>query len=412
MKKVIVIAAGLGFEDLDRRHLLKMEGLEFKAGKSVFPALTCVAQASLRTGSIPREHGIVSNGFYFRDLKKTLFWEQSSSLVEGERVWKNFRASGKKVGMYFWQQSMGEDVDTIISPAPVHKHDGGMVMSNYTKPTGMSDILSKVCGNFPLYRYWGPLASAKVGRKVIENFIAMTEAHEMDVSLIYLPTLDYEAQRFGPASKAADKAILEFRHQLASLAAYCSRTGSSLTVIGDYAIGEVVHPPAFPNTLLRKRGFLNVRKIKGGAYLDLCSSRAFAMCDHEIAHVYVSDPSDIEEVMKIFVESGEYESVELKRDQPWAHKRAGEILLCAKKGSWCSYPWWEDNDEAPDYASHVDIHSKPGYDPCELFFGSIIPPSTSLDQSRIKGTHGRESLVAWASTERDFDYCDMAKIFQ
>ena len=141
MKKLTVIAAGLGYGLLERNGMLEMAGLRFVSAPSVFPAVTCVAQASLRTGLSPAEHGIVSNGWWSDDLRKPLFWEQSARLVKGPRVWDARRAAGGTVGMFSFQQSLGESVDVVISPAPIPKHGGGMVMSCYTKPTGMSQIL-------------------------------------------------------------------------------------------------------------------------------------------------------------------------------------------------------------------------------------------------------------------------------
>lgn len=402
MKSLIVIAAGLGYEDLEKRNLLKMAGLEFKPAESVFPAVTCVAQATFRTALEPFEHGMTSNGYFSRDLFKPSFWEQNSSLVKGERIWNCLKEKGLKTGLYFWQQSLGENADTLISPAPIHKHSGGMIMRHYTKPAGMSEILDKLCGTFPLHRYWGPLASPKVGRGVIDNALEMMAANEMDVAFLYLPTLDYEAQRFGPFGKNTRAAYSEFASQLARLSGWCSKCGASLTICGDYQISEVTMPPVFPNVSLRKAGLFSVRNVKGATYPDFPSSEAFAMCDHEIAHVYVKNLDNVRRVKDLFDATGDYEIVEERSSQSWANQSAGEILLLAKRGSWCAYPWWNDKRAAPDYAGHVDIHNKPGYDPCELFFNGFTP-STCQKWDRIKGTHGRLSRVAYASSDKGIE---------
>ena len=76
---------------------------------------------------------------------------------------------------------------------------------------------------------------------------------------------------------------------------------------------------------------------------------------------------------------------------PEARRNKEQILPC--RG-----PWWTDPREAPDWATHIDIHNKPGYDPSELFFGGFFPPRTCQDHTRIKGTHGRACETAWAST--------------
>ena len=201
------VAAGLGFRELERRGALRMAGLAFAPGASAFPAVTCVAQATLRTGRDPREHGMTSNGVWLANLMKPSFWEQSAALVSGPRVWDAARAAGGTVGMYFWQQSLGERVDAVLSPAPIHKHGGGMIMRNYTQPPEMGDLLARRLGTFPLYRYWGPLASPKVGRAVVANFEAMVEETNPDWALLYLPTLDYAAQREGPESAAHGAAL-------------------------------------------------------------------------------------------------------------------------------------------------------------------------------------------------------------
>ena len=399
MKHLFVMAAGLGYAGLDRRKRLQMAGLSFQPAASVFPAVTCVAQASFRTASEPSAHGMTSNGFYSRTLQKPAFWEQSAALVSGPRIWEQARAAGATVGLYFWQQSLGERVDALISPAPIHKHGGGMIMRNYAQPAEMGEVLNKVCGTFPLHRYWGPLASAKVGRAVLDNFFQMEARHPVDYAFLYLPTLDYEVQRHGAFSAAADRALDEFGRQLETLVSFAVKQGTALTVCGDYEIADVDRAPALPNATLRQAGYFNVRPIAGRAYPDFYTSRAFAMCDHEIAHVYVREPDDIAPVAQLLSATGEYESVTVKTDQAWAHASAGEILLVAQKGGWCAYPWWTARREAPDWATHIDIHNKPGYDPCELFFDRSFPPKTCQDWSRIKGTHGRPSTVAWASTD-------------
>ena len=401
MKHIVAMAAGLGCDLLDGNSALESAGLSFKPTRSAFPAVTCTAQATFRTAAEPSVHGMTSNGFFSRELRRPFFWEQSSALVHGPRVWDAARASGAKVGMYFWQQSLGESVDYVISPAPIHKHGGGMIMRNYTKPSDMGDALDRACGTFPLHRYWGPLASPKVGRAVLENFFKMSEAHSPDYALLYLPTLDYAAQRSGPSSRASRDALKEFLSQLATLAEFASARNVDLTVCGDYSIAPVDRPPAFPNMTLRRAGLFNVRPVGPRTYPDFNTSAAFAMCDHEIAHVFVrdGDPDIAARAMRALEETGEYESVAMRADQPWAHPSGGELLLIAKKGSWCAYPWWTDPREAPDYATHIDIHNKPGYDPCELFFGRLFPPGTCQDWSRVKGSHGRTSTIAWASTD-------------
>ena len=391
MKRLTVVAAGLGYRLLEKNGLTEMAGLRFGAAPSVFPAVTCVAQASLRTGLAPSEHGMISNGYWSEELRKPVFWEQSCRLVKGPRVW------GPNDGVFFFQQSLGEDVKLILSPAPIHKHGGGMAMSCYTKPTGLAEVLRRLCGKFPLWRYWGPLASPKVGRMCISYFEEMTSAEDVDEAYLYLPTLDYAAQKHGPGSAEDAAALREFRRQLERLADLCQKRGCALRVTGDYAITPVTAEPVRPNVVLRREGLFKTRTVAGMSYPDFYQSTAFAMCDHEFCVLFGEERKKAAELL---MATGDYELPEQQADNnklvagspEQSTGRAVErsdkrIFLLAKPGSWCEYKWWTDNREAPDFASHVDIHNKPGYDPTELFF---------FGKGVVKGTHGRKCEVAYA----------------
>ena len=382
MKKLQVIAAGLGYKLLERNGMTEIAGLKFEPKASVFPAVTCVAQASLRTGLSPAEHGMISNGYWSETLRKPIFWEQSCKLIKGERVWnRESRTPNPKprtTGLFFFQQSLGEDVELIVSPAPIHKHGGGMIMSCYTKPTGMVDVLTKLCGKFPLWRYWGPLASPKVGRKCISYFEEMTNVRDVDEAYLYLPTLDYAAQKYGPDSSAAKSALKEFRRQLERIADIAMHRGCELKVMGDYEITEVTAEPVLPNVILRREGLFKTRTVGGMSYPDFYQSTAFAMCDHEVCIIVGPER---EKAAEILLATKEFER------PPFNLQPSTFNLLLAKSGAWCGYEWWIDKREAPDFASHVDIHNKPGYDPKELFF---------FNKGIVKGTHGRQCEVAYA----------------
>ena len=252
-----------------------------------------------------------------------------------------------------------------------------MVMSCYTKPTDLSGVLEKRLGTFPLWRYWGPLASPKVGRKCLDWFEAATELHDVDEAYLYLPTLDYAAQKYGPDALQSVAALQEFRGQLERVADLCQRRGCALAVTGDYAIASVTAEPVTPNVTLRAAGLFRTRSVAGRAYPDFYQSTAFAMCDHEVCVVYGPDR---DKAVELLLATGAYERPENARpptpDVP---------ILLAQRGSWCDYRWWTDRREAPDFASHVDIHNKPGFEPRELFF---------FNRGVVKGTHGRACAVA------------------
>ena len=406
-KKLVVIqVAGLGYDFL--RHFNKTEeaGLTFKSIESVFPAVTCSVQASFRTATRPAEHGMVANGYWSRKLCKPLFWEQSAKLVYGKRIWESLREKGGRVGMMFWQQSLGEDIDVVLSPAPIHKHHGGMIQDCYCHPP---DLYKKLCDEigegFKLRNYWGPLANARVGDWIASatELVICNDEIAPELLFVYLPSLDYDLQRFGPKHSKCQKALEVTLKQIAKIIAACRRQGYETALFGDYAITETPNATVFPNKILLEAGLFKTRCVNGMLYPDLYGSRAFAMVDHQIAHVYIKDERDIDTIKDVLSKATGIEKVLDKNDQgeiEVGHRNSGELLIIANKGYWLGYPWWTEKGEKPDYATHVDIHNKPGYDPCELFFG--WPPfSVGQDTDKIKGSHGRVGSgcnTAWAST--------------
>ena len=396
-KLLVVQVAALGWD-------LVKETAGFKQAEAFFPAVTCTAQASFRTASQPREHGMVANGTRLPDLRKIMLWEQSSALVQGERIWSRYRAAGRKVGMMFWQQSLGDDdLDLILSPAPIHKHSGGMIQDCYAKPEGLNErLLQYTKKPFNLMHYWGPLASQKSSAWITDATCGLLADREFapDLLFSYLPHLDYDLQRHGPGSKQAAKS-LDFTMACIDRMKQDAQThGYEWLFYGDYAI-EAVEGAVFPNRRLHETGLLKTREIKGMLYADLFATPAFAMVDHQIAHVYTRDARATAAAREALAGLTGIESI-LGRDAQEAlglnHPRSGDLLLVAQSGKWFAYPWWTERKQAPDFATHVDIHNKPGYDPCELFFG-WPPPSVSMDTTKIHGSHGRPGdFVGWSTS--------------
>lgn len=407
-KLVVVQVAALGRELVESNGYARWQGLEFRPLQSVFPAVTCAAQASFRTASAPSEHGMVGNGFFFRDLMRPLFWEQSTRLVTGPRIWNSFSSKGGRTGMFFWQQSLGESVDAVLSPAPIHKHHGGLVQSCYSKPRDLYDRVCAAVGRgFNLMHYWGPMASVKSSDWIADATAAILgEAGPApDLCLTYLPALDYDLQRHGPDSPKSKKALATVFEELERILSAAGKSGHEVVVFGDYAIARCDSGAVLPNLALREAGLFAHRAIGGGAYPDFHLSDAFAVVDHEVAHVHVNRPEAAGRVAELLggLEGvGEVLDRTAQRGLGLDHERSGDLVLVAADGYWFAYPWWENDGEAPDYAGHVDIHNKPGYDPCELFFG--WPPGTvSRNTGKVKGTHGRAGPgreACWAATCR------------
>jgi len=370
----------------------------------VFPALTCPAQATLRTALSPVEHGIVANGRFDRRTRQADFWNQSARLVEGPRIWEEYRRRGRRVGMLFWQQSLGEDVDLLLSPAPIHRHGGGMIDDCYCLPRDLYPTLCKALGRrFKLSTYWGPLASDRSAIWIARaaEHILRTPQLRPDLLFTYIPHLDYALQRYGPDDQRRLQPHLEtLADVLDLLISAAQEVRVEVLVWGDYAMTPV-RRVVFPNRVLRERGLLEVRMVRGRAYHDPYRSKALAVVDHQAAHVYVDDAARREEVRNLFENVPGVDRVLEKEALP--HPESGDLILVAEPDAWFAYPWWTDPHEAPDYAGHVDIHRKPGYDPCELFFGRLLPPSVSFDVERVRGSHGRTDEPALMATTLDLE---------
>jgi hypothetical protein len=403
MNKLLVVqVAGFGHGFAARHGAREIAGLPLRPMTPVFPALTCTAQATLRTGLPPAAHGMVANGFFDPLLRRPAFWEQSSALVSGPRVWETFRARGGTVGLTFFQQSLGEDADWLLSPAPIHTHGGGMIPGCYAKPEALYVRLAATVGRpFRLSRYWGPLASVKSSEWIAAAVAAaLAEPDAPDLLFTYLPGLDYDLQRFGPDHPKSARALAAVRAELERLFAAARANGYEALAFGDYAITPVTRGPVFPNRALRETGLFATRAVRGMAYPDFHQSAAFALADHQIALVTCLAPPALPRVRAVLAAlpgvaqvreaPGGADGLARSSITPPFHPStipSYSFLLVAESGAWFAYPWWTDPREAPDYAAHVDIHNKPGYDPCELFFGRT-PFRTSLDTSRVKGTHG------------------------
>ena len=402
---LVVSVAGLGW-DLVSLHQPPDAGIAFRQAETVFPAVTCTVQGSFRTASRPAQHGMIANGLYFRHIQRVMFWEQSASLVVGPRIWEGVRRAGKKVGILFWQQGLGEQADIILSPRPIHKHHGGMIQDCYSQPHDLYERLCAAIGRpFDLANYWGPLASVRANEWIVDATCEIMRSRDLapDLLFTYLPGLDYDLQRHGPNHRKSFQCLEKSYADFSNLWKNAEASGYDVVLFGDYSIEPVTGGPLFPNRRLRDAGLFATRTVGDAAYPDFFTSSAFAMVDHQVAHVYCADEPSVrkaQDALRHFDGVGEILDRRAQHEAGLDLERSGDLVLVAQKGYWFAYPWWTERSEAPDYAAHVDIHNKPGFDPCELFLG-WPPMSVSQDASRIRGTHGRRGSgtgIAWASS--------------
>ncbi|HID74689.1 MAG TPA: alkaline phosphatase family protein [Planctomycetaceae bacterium] len=365
-----------------------------------FPCVTCPVQANMTTGTLPREHGVVANGFYWRDQARIEMWTSPNDCILRPQIWDRLGQSNSQLtsAVWFALHSKGSSADYVCTPAPIHGPDGSESLWCYTRPEGWYETLMERLGHFPLQHFWGPMAGIQSTTWIVESAIETARAFQPRLFYIYLPHLDYAAQRTGPDSPQAEAAAGELDQALGRLAeGMADALGEDLVwvVAGEYAITPVDRV-VYPNRILREAGLLAVRETDQGLVLDPKASRAWALADHQLAHVFVAehDPQLIKQVKELFAgQAGIAEVVSAGRlaDYGLDHPRSGDVVLVSAPDRWLAYYYWLSHDEAPRFARTVDIHRKPGYDPVELFWdpaSRAIP----LDTSLVKGSHGAPAV--------------------
>lgn len=376
MRPVVVLdVVGLTprlLEHMPRLRAVADRGFAAPLG-TVLPAVTCSVQSTFLTGELPRGHGVVGNGWYFRDLGEVFLWRQHNGLVGGEKLWDAAREvrPGFTVANVCWWYAMGADVDWTVTPRPVYHADGRKDPDCYTYPPELHDELTGRLGTFPLFSYWGANAGIASSSWICRAAEQIVTTHRPDLTLVYVPHLDYDLQRHGPSGPRAAAAARELDAVLAPLLAL----DATVVVLSEYGITDVSRPVDV-NRALRADGLLHVYTQAGMEYLDPWTSRAFAVADHQVAHVYVRDPADRAAVAKRCAElPGVAEVLDDagKAAHGLDHDRAGDLVLVAEPDAWFTYYYWLDDARAPDFARLVEIHRKPGYDPAELFFDPAGP---------------------------------------
>jgi predicted AlkP superfamily pyrophosphatase or phosphodiesterase len=359
-----------------------------------FPAVTCSVQATLVTGTTPQEHGIVANGFYLRELAEVRFWEQPALLVQAPPVW--VEASPRpRVAMLFWQNSLYADAECMMTPKPMHT-ETALVNDCYARPAGLYAALRERLGEFPLMNYWGPMAGIASSKWIAAATEQVWRDQQPDLCLTYLPHLDYNTQRRGPDPALLAEDIAQVDALVGRLAEVAAERRGRLVVLSEYSLTPVTRAVAL-NRVLREAGLLALRELAGREYLDCGASRAFAMVDHQVAHVYLppgpggSSVTSLDRVRDVLAATPGVSAVLDRTAQRAAgleHHRSGDLVCVADRDAWFSYYWWFDDARAPDYAGTVDIHRKPGYDPVELFFDPATR-SIPLNAALVRGSHGR-----------------------
>jgi predicted AlkP superfamily pyrophosphatase or phosphodiesterase len=345
------------------------------------------------SGALPSVHGIVGNGWYFRDTSEIRFWQQSNSLIQSSPLLYD----GVETAKLFWWFNQHANVRWSVTPKPYYGCDGSKVFDVLDR----TDCgLTKALGPFPFFSFWGPNAGLPASEWIANATARVLQQNRPQLTLTYLPHLDYDFQRH---SKPDMKRVAEVDQCAAVVIEAAHSIGAIPIVVSEYGIVPV-HRSIAINRILREAGYLTVRSGPFGEQLIPGDSDAFAVVDHQLAHVYVRKQSLRNELQQILERVEGVSRVVEPRELALDHSRSGELIAMADDDAWFNYYYWLDDKSAPDFARTVDIHRKPGYDPVELFMTSkaraaarliqkklgmrykmdVIP----LDPSLVQGSHG------------------------
>jgi predicted AlkP superfamily pyrophosphatase or phosphodiesterase len=401
-KTVVINAVGLSpslisLEKTPRLEALARAGARATIG-AVLPAVTTTVQSTYLTGKWPSEHGVVGNGWYFRETSEVRFWLQSNALVRGEKVWERAKRMDPSFTCcnMFWWYNMYSTADYSVTPRPMYPADGRKLPDVYAHPENLRRELQEKLGTFPLFNFWGPATDIKATRWIADASIEVDRKMNPTLTLIYLPHMDYVLQKEGPAGPGVANDLRELDAECGKLIDYYQGRGARVIVLSEYGITPVSRPVHL-NRALREAGLLAVREEMGRELLDAGASAAFAVADHQIAHVYVREPERVAEVKRILQKVPGLAEV-LDREGQKAihldHERSGELVCLAERDAWFTYYFWIDDAKAPDYARTVDIHRKPGYDPVELFLGPTLKaPKAKIGWTLAKKKMGFRTLM-------------------
>ncbi|MEJ5049337.1 nucleotide pyrophosphatase/phosphodiesterase family protein [Chryseobacterium culicis] len=379
----------------------------------VIPALTCSAQTTYLTGKWPSEHGIVGNGWYDRTDCEIKMWKQSNKLIQSPKIWDLAKEINPDFtcANLFWWYNMYSDADFTVTPRPQYRADGQKKPDCYSKPGNLRKRLQQQLGVFPLFDFWGPKTTIRSSRWIANASKLVYTWYKPTLNLVYLPHLDYCCQKFPSSSEEIHEEVKAIDNVVKDLIEFYESHGVKPVILSEYGITNVSNPIDI-NRMLRYKGLLQIREENGRELLDPGESKAFALADHQIAHIYVKDKSIIPALKNSLEKKTGIAKVlagDEKKEYHLDHARSGDLILLAEENSWFTYYYWLEDKKAPDFARTVEIHKKPGYDPAELFLDpkkTMIKPTIflkllqkklgfrtlmdviPLDASLVNGSHG------------------------
>ena len=340
--------------------------------EEVVPAVTSSAHATYLTGTLPAEHGVVGNGWYFRDECDVRFWHRSDKLIQRPRLWDVARAYDQDftVANLHWRYATYSSADYTVIERPMYPADGRKLPDIYGWPHELRTELIKELGDFPLFNFWGPNSSIKGSRWIADAAKFVDTKHDPTLTLVYLPHLDYGLQRFGPDISKVTQDLRDIDTVTGDLIDFYEAKGAHVTLVSEYGI-DFVDKPVHLNRTLREHGLLSIREELGLEQINFGMSEAFAVVDHQIAHVYVNNPDKLSQVRGILEATpgvGEVLDREGQKKYGLDHPRAGDLVALAEPGTWFTYYYWQDDAKSPRLCPHGRHSPQTRLRPCRAVY--------------------------------------------
>jgi predicted AlkP superfamily pyrophosphatase or phosphodiesterase len=281
-------------------------------------------------------------------------------------------------------------VEWSVTPRPIYPADGRKIPEIYSAPADLGARLTAELGPFPFFDFWGPKAGIKSSEWIAESARLVDMWHQPTLLMVYLPHLDYDFQRYGTSDARSVAALGAIDAVVGRLIETLQERGRRIVVLSEYGLSDV-RRPVHLNRIFREQGWLSVRNELGTDAFDPGASAAFAVADHQVAHVHVRDARMRDAVRRqLHATPGVADVLDKAAQRAYGldHARSGDFVAVADEDSWFTYYYWTDDKRAPDYARTVDIHRKPGYDPAELF----LDPALTLPRLQVAATLARKAM--------------------
>src|SRR6188474_231269 len=191
MPNNVVLLSIPGLRPQDVNHMPALAKLMSGGERAIlvpsFPCVTWPVQANILTGKRPDEHGVIANGFYWREKHEVEMWTAWNDKITAPQIWDLLHQRDPRLTSAVWfpMLSKGCGADYVCMPAPVHNPDGTESLWCYTKPSLLYGALRDKFGHFPLMNFWGPLANIKSSAWIAESAAYAMQKFQPNFFFIY-----------------------------------------------------------------------------------------------------------------------------------------------------------------------------------------------------------------------------------